>query len=185
LIGSKRNKSDGCTIIGSQEASANGEVFNDFVISQMDTGIGKRHMVIKYNLDNKQYYLRDLGDGSGTFVRLDIPLVGLKHFHCRLDPETWLYHILWWLSHGGLIFLRSAARLNWKARVENIIEVLGWTKDGLDLHFLWVLGLHPNWKNDKLRYQIWWQFSLQIAVLHLVRRGKLGPEGRRRNKIEH
>jgi hypothetical protein len=44
----------------------------------MDTGIGKRHMVIKYNLDNKHYYLRDLGDGSGTFVRLDIPLI-LKH----------------------------------------------------------------------------------------------------------
>lgn len=75
LIGSKRNKSDGCTIIGSQEQNANGEVFNDFVISSMDTGIGKRHMVIKYNLDNKSYYLRDLGDGSGTFVRLDVPLV--------------------------------------------------------------------------------------------------------------
>ena len=32
-------------------------------------------MVIKYNIDNRSYYLRDLGDGSGTFVRLDIPLV--------------------------------------------------------------------------------------------------------------
>lgn len=53
-------------------------MFNDFVISSMDTGIGKRHMVIKYNLDNKNYYLRDLGDGSGTFVRLDVPLI-LKH----------------------------------------------------------------------------------------------------------
>lgn len=44
----------------------------------MDVGIGKRHMVIKYNLDNKSYYLRDLGDGSGTFIRLDNPLI-LKH----------------------------------------------------------------------------------------------------------
>lgn len=77
LVGSKRNKSDGCTIIGSQDASLSGEVFNDFVISNADTGIGKRHMVIKYSLDNKSYYLRDLGDGSGTFVRLDIPLVSL------------------------------------------------------------------------------------------------------------
>ena len=50
-------------------------MFNDFVISSLDTGIGKRHMVIKYNIDNKSYYLRDLGDGSGTFVRLDVPLV--------------------------------------------------------------------------------------------------------------
>jgi hypothetical protein len=75
LQGSKRNKNDGCTIIGSLEVNQAGEVFNDFVISSMDTGIGKRHMVIKYNIDNKSYYLRDLGDGSGTFVRLDIPLV--------------------------------------------------------------------------------------------------------------
>ena len=75
LIGSKRNKSDGCTIVGSQEAGRNGEVFNDFVIPSTDVGIGKRHLIIKYNMDNKSYYLRDLGDGSGTFVRLDVPLV--------------------------------------------------------------------------------------------------------------
>lgn len=37
-------------------------------------GIGKRHLIIKYNLDDKKYYIRDLGDGSGTFVRLDRPL---------------------------------------------------------------------------------------------------------------
>ena len=35
-------------------------------------------MVIKYNLDDRSYYLRDLGDGSGTFVRIDTPLL-LKH----------------------------------------------------------------------------------------------------------
>lgn len=81
LVSSKRNKCDGCTIIGSQEQNASGEVFNDFVISSMDTGIGKRHMVIKYNLDNKSYYLRDLGDGSGTFVRLDVPLVRTIYTH--------------------------------------------------------------------------------------------------------
>lgn len=94
LVGSKRNKSDGCTIIGSQDANVSGEVFNDFVISNADTGIGKRHMVIKYSLDNKSYYLRDLGDGSGTFVRLDIPLVSLSRIHLDfIDLEAWLYYL--------------------------------------------------------------------------------------------
>ncbi len=37
-------------------------------------GIGDRHMIIKYNMADRQYYIRDLGKGSGTFVRLDIPL---------------------------------------------------------------------------------------------------------------
>ena len=32
-------------------------------------------MIIKYNLKDKSYYIRDLGKGSGTFVRLDVPLV--------------------------------------------------------------------------------------------------------------
>ena len=32
-------------------------------------------MIIKYNMSDQRYYMRDLGDGSGTFVRIDIPLV--------------------------------------------------------------------------------------------------------------
>jgi len=88
LVGSQRKKKDGCTIIGSLEQNPlTGEFFNDFVIPNQDAdnesdnnnaaggnsagGIGKRHMVIKFNTLDKQYYLRDLGDGSGTFVRVD------------------------------------------------------------------------------------------------------------------
>ena len=78
LEGSLRAKNDGCTIIGSGEHGSNGEPINDFVIPQDELGIGKRHLIIKYNLDNGDYYMRDLGDGSGTFVRLDQPLE-LKH----------------------------------------------------------------------------------------------------------
>lgn len=86
LIGSQRKKKDGCTIIGSQDQNfQTGEFYNDFVINNeilektegdqsnnaANGGIGKRHMVIKYNEDDKKYYLRDLGDGSGTFIRVD------------------------------------------------------------------------------------------------------------------
>jgi hypothetical protein len=30
----------------------------------------KKHMIIKYSLNDRQYYMRDLGDGSGTFVKI-------------------------------------------------------------------------------------------------------------------
>lgn len=40
-------------------------------MNQDDHGIGGRHLIIKYNMDDRKYYMRDLGDGSGTFVRLD------------------------------------------------------------------------------------------------------------------
>jgi hypothetical protein len=75
LMGSQRNKSDGCTLIGSLERGPDGEILNDFVIPTTTVGIGKRHMMIRYNIQNKSYYIRDLGDGSGTFVKLEIPLV--------------------------------------------------------------------------------------------------------------
>lgn len=61
-----------------------GEHVNDFVINNEEDeseekkndvistgGIGKRHMVIKYQELDRTYYLRDLGDGSGTFIRID------------------------------------------------------------------------------------------------------------------
>jgi hypothetical protein len=78
LVGSRRNKCDGCTIIGHQQHNVSGEVYNDYVIPNTDQGIGARHMVIKYSTDSKSYHIRDLGDGSGTFIRLDVPLI-LKH----------------------------------------------------------------------------------------------------------
>lgn len=75
LVGSQRSKNDGCTILGSLKQSAKGDVYNDFVIQQDENdGIGDRHMIIKYNMADRQYYIRDLGKGSGTFVRLDVPL---------------------------------------------------------------------------------------------------------------
>jgi pSer/pThr/pTyr-binding forkhead associated (FHA) protein len=52
------------------------EAYNDIVLNQEDSNeIGKRHFCIKYNKGTTGYYLRDLGDGNGTFVRLDTPLL--------------------------------------------------------------------------------------------------------------
>lgn len=48
---------------------------NDFDIAIEDSEEGKRHMIIKYNMNDKKYYLRDLGEGSGTFVKIDHPLL--------------------------------------------------------------------------------------------------------------
>ena len=56
------------------------ELYNDIVINDENgtLGIGKRHFIIKYSTETKNYYIRDLGDGNGTFVKIETPLL-LKH----------------------------------------------------------------------------------------------------------
>lgn len=73
LEGSLRGKRDGMTYIGSEAGGGR----NDFAIP-LDASLGAQHLVIKYNPSTSKYYLKDLGDGSGTFARIDIPIL-LKH----------------------------------------------------------------------------------------------------------
>lgn len=52
----------------------NGLSQNDFELCEEDNDTeDKRHLSIKYN--NGKYYLRDLGDGNGTFVKIESELV--------------------------------------------------------------------------------------------------------------
>lgn len=32
--------------------------------------MGEKHFVIKYDVETKRYYIKDLGDGSGTFIKI-------------------------------------------------------------------------------------------------------------------
>ena len=56
------------------------ELYNDIVIPDEGgtLGIGKWHFIIKYSTETKNYYIWDLGDGNGTFVKIETPLL-LKH----------------------------------------------------------------------------------------------------------
>ncbi|CAG9325073.1 unnamed protein product [Blepharisma stoltei] len=74
MINSRRNKSDLCTYIGAAEMDGD-EVINDFVVDELDKGMGKKHLVIKFIPNKGKYFISDLGEGTGTFVRIDAPLV--------------------------------------------------------------------------------------------------------------
>lgn len=53
--------------------------------------IGKKHFIIRYRIDTKGYYLKDTGEGSGTFVRVDRPLVSCESIdHLLLDTQQWI-----------------------------------------------------------------------------------------------
>lgn len=74
-----RQKQDGITYIGCQKYIISGknaeqQLFNDILLN--DASVGDQHCQIKYDPTLKTYFLKDMGEGSGTFVKIDqeIPL---------------------------------------------------------------------------------------------------------------
>lgn len=75
LVNGKAKRRDGCTIFGTS-----GDISN----TQLDVVLGcngpeeegpviKKHFIIKYRQDTKTYNVRDTGEGTGTFIRIDKP----------------------------------------------------------------------------------------------------------------
>lgn len=74
----KRVVKDGCVYAGSIEK--HGELLiNDILLPKEEKGIGKRHFMIQYNkgphyLDKTRYFIKDMGEGLGTFIRIKSPV---------------------------------------------------------------------------------------------------------------
>ena len=73
---SKRKK-DGITFFGYQKGGNNNEEENDkidFIINPLDNEFDDKyfgkHFQIKFNPNDKEYYLKDLGHGFGTFIKI-------------------------------------------------------------------------------------------------------------------
>ena len=54
------------------------DTLNDFIIPGKEKEIGKtnaKHFYIRYDYDEMEYKIKDLGIGSGVFMKVDYPLV--------------------------------------------------------------------------------------------------------------
>ena len=69
LIDSKRAVKDGKAYFGTY-AGNDPDKINDYVVSSEEKGFGSRHFMIEYNFDREAYYINDLKDGTGTFIRI-------------------------------------------------------------------------------------------------------------------
>jgi pSer/pThr/pTyr-binding forkhead associated (FHA) protein len=74
LENSRRNKQDFKVFIGNI-LEDKGEVINDFMIAEESLGMGKQHLLIKFAQTTNKYTITDLGDGTGTFVKISTDLV--------------------------------------------------------------------------------------------------------------
>ena len=74
LKGSEKSRRDGRTYGGYDQT------YCDIVMPREEFGIGSVHFVIEYNAVNAQYMIKDEGDGTGTFVKLNRPLALQSYF---------------------------------------------------------------------------------------------------------
>lgn len=75
---SKRSVKDGCVYAGSLEKQGRA-IVNDLILPDQEKGIGRRHFMINYNKgkkysENGTYSIKDMGEGLGTFIRIDRPI---------------------------------------------------------------------------------------------------------------
>ncbi|CAI2370941.1 unnamed protein product [Moneuplotes crassus] len=98
LKGTDRDQQDGYTYFGSKtgasSASENYGYSNreetDFVIPKQESGNAHgRHFYIRYDYDEQNYKIKDLGVGSGVFMKLDYP-TPLRDNHLINIGESYL-----------------------------------------------------------------------------------------------
>ena len=74
-INSERQKKDGITYFGYEVQQGGGNFGVDFVMKNNDNNyyedaFNGRHFMIKFNPDDLNYYIKDLGRGFGTFIKI-------------------------------------------------------------------------------------------------------------------
>lgn len=70
LAGSRRNAQDGIVYFGNSEQNYSGHT-NDFSLPEQLSGLGPKHFKIFYNTEDNEYYIQDLEEGTGTFLRIE------------------------------------------------------------------------------------------------------------------
>ena len=73
-----------------------GEVVNDFVISgrTKDQQHRGRHMYIRYDFETQDYLMKDLGVGSGTFLKVDYPVELIDNHLVNMGETYILFNII-------------------------------------------------------------------------------------------
>jgi len=69
MEGSLRQRNDHCTYFGSVSREDD-QVVNDYVVQEDET-MGRKHFVVIFKPEANRYYVKDLGEGSGTFLSVE------------------------------------------------------------------------------------------------------------------
>lgn len=96
-VHSQRVTQDGCVYMGTAtQNEATGKFINDIVVPPEEVGMGSVHMIIQFNVEKQCYFIRDCGQGTGTFVKIEQALTlkqgfiisyGDSHMYVNFDSK--------------------------------------------------------------------------------------------------
>ncbi|OMJ70726.1 hypothetical protein SteCoe_31225 [Stentor coeruleus] len=92
LINTKRLVKDGCVYAGSTEKQGR-LVINDIILSEKEKGVGKRHFLIQYNKEKACFFIKDMGEGLGTFIRIEKPIKLVSAYIFSFGDSHMVVHI--------------------------------------------------------------------------------------------
>ena len=92
-VGSKRQAGDGWVFVGTQECDQQGVPTNDIVLPAEELGFGAVHFVLKYDSEHRHYLIRDNGQGTGTFLKIDCPLLLRSGYAVGFGDSTMLVEL--------------------------------------------------------------------------------------------
>lgn len=90
LEGSIRGVSDGEVYFGGV-AKVKETVVNDYVLPN-EEGVGNRHFLVKYHSVERKYTIRDLGEGTGTFIKLTTKLLLRDNYILSFGENHMIVH---------------------------------------------------------------------------------------------
>ena len=90
LLESKRRVFDGVSYFGSIDKNSEEEV-NDFTLPEECGGLTPKHFKIFYKKDENEYYLQDLEEDVGTFLKVENYLVILNLFQIVQNGDMYSF----------------------------------------------------------------------------------------------
>jgi hypothetical protein len=93
LKNSQRQDNDCQVFAGSLFYSGN-KIVNDILLPISEKGIGKQHFLIQYKkIPGPGYFLKDLGDGMGTFIRISRPVLLKNNYIVSFGDSHLIVHL--------------------------------------------------------------------------------------------
>jgi len=91
LVDSERNTNDGIIYFGNNEKNFEGHV-NDFSLPENISGLGSKHFKIFYKTEDHEYYIQDLEESTGTFLKIEKDYVNII---IKIGYKEWGIVFLW------------------------------------------------------------------------------------------